>query len=130
MPKGIFTPQGRIGQYRYGGVFYEEFLRELRGPKGVEVYKEMSENDEIVSAILFAIEMLMRQTTFSIERAGEMEADKRAAQFVEECMHDMQDSWTSTLSEILSFLTFGWSYHEIVYKRRMGHTKNPKTNSK
>lgn len=129
MPKGMFTPQGRIGQYRYGGVFYEDYLPELRGAKGVEVYKEM-ENDEIVSAILFAIEMLMRQTTFSMEQAGEAEADKRAAQFVEECMHDMQDSWTSTLSEILSFLTFGWSYHEIVYKRRMGHTRNPKTNSK
>lgn len=130
MPRGIFTPQGRIGQYRYGGVFYEEFLPELRGPKGVEVYKEMSENDDIVSAILFAIEMLMRQTAFSVEPAGDTEKDKRAAEFVEECMNDMQDSWTSTLSEILSFIPFGWSYHEIVYKRRMGHTKNPKTNSK
>lgn len=130
MPKGIFTPQGRVGQYRYGGVFYEEFLPELRGPKGVEVYKEMSENDDIVSAILFAIEMLMRQTTFSVDPSGDTDIDKRAAEFVKECMDDMQDSWTSTLSEILSFITFGWSYHEIVYKRRMGHTKNPKTNSK
>ncbi len=130
MPKGMFTPQGRVGQYRYGGVFYEEFLPELRGPKGVEVYKEMSENDDIVSAILFAIEMLMRQATFSVEAAGDSQKDKRAAEFIEECMNDMQDSWTSTLSEILSFVTFGWSYHEIVYKRRMGRTKNPKTNSK
>lgn len=130
MPKGMFTPQGRVGQYRYGGVFYEEFLPELWGAKGVEVYKEMSENDDIVSAILFAIEMLMRQTTFSVEAAGDSEKDKRAAEFIEECMNDMQDSWTSTLSEILSFITFGWSYHEIVYKRRMGRTRNPKTNSK
>ena len=52
---------GRIGQRRYGGVFYEEFLPELRGLKGVQVYQEMSENDETVGAILFAIEMLMRQ---------------------------------------------------------------------
>lgn len=130
MPKGLFTPQGRIGQYRYGGVFYEEFLHELRGPKGVEVYKEMSENDDIVSALLFAIEMLMRQTEFSVEPAGDSEKDKRAAEFIEECMDDMQDSWTDFLSECLSFLTYGWSYHEIVYKRRMGRTKNPKTNSK
>lgn len=26
---------GRIGQKRYGGTFYEEFLRELRGKKGI-----------------------------------------------------------------------------------------------
>ena len=42
----------------------------------------------------------------------------------------MQDTWTDTISEILSFLTYGWSFHEIVYKRRMGNTKNPTTKSK
>ena len=35
-------------------------------------------------------------------------------------MDDMQSTWTDTVSEILSFLTYGWSYHEIVYKRRSG----------
>ncbi len=45
-------------------------------------------------------------------------------------MYDMQMTWTDTLSEILSFLTYGWSYHEIVYKLRRGHTRNPETNSK
>ena len=129
MAKGLFTPQGRVGQYRYGGVFYEEYIPELRGPRGVEVYKEM-ENDDIVAALLFAIEQLMRQAKFSVEPAGDTDIDKRAAEFVEECMDDMQDTWTTTISEIISFLQFGWSYHEIVYKRRMGRTKNPKTNSK
>ena len=30
---------GRIGQRRYGGVIYEEFLPELRGSRGVEIYQ-------------------------------------------------------------------------------------------
>ena len=46
---------GRIGQRRYGGVIYEEFLHELRGKRGIEAYREMSENDDVVGAILFAI---------------------------------------------------------------------------
>jgi len=121
---------GRIGQRRYGGVFFEEFRHELRGTKGVEVYQEMSENDETVGAILFAIEMLMRQCDFTIEPAGSSEADQKAAQFVSECMDDMQMTWTDTLSEILSFLVYGWSYHEIVYKIRRGRTRYPETNSK
>ena len=50
---------GRIGQRRYGGVIYEEFLHELRGKRGIEAYREMSENDDVVGAILFAIEMLV-----------------------------------------------------------------------
>lgn len=110
---------GRIGQRRYGGTIYEEFLHELRGTRGIEVYREMSENDDVVGAILFAIEMLVRQCDWNVEPGGDTAKDKEAAEFVESCMHDMQDTWTDTISEILSFLTYGWSFHEIVYKRRM-----------
>lgn len=121
---------GRIGQRRYGGTVYEEFLHELRGKRGIKVYQEMSENDDIVGAILFAIEMLVRQCSWNVEPGGDTSKDREAAEFVESCMHDMQDTWIDTISEILSFLTYGWSYHEIVYKRRMGNTKDPRTKSK
>lgn len=126
---------GRIGQYRYGSagsghIFYEEFLTELRGIKGVQAYTEMADNDATIGAILYAIEMLMRQCEFHVEPAGKSEKDKEAAEFVESCMNDMERTWTDTLSEILSFLTYGWSYHEIVYKRRVGRTNSPITNSK
>ena len=121
---------GKVGQYKISGTFFEEFLPELRGIKGVEVYKEMSNNDEMVYAILFAVEMLIRNCKFTVEGASEKEIDKKAAEFIEECMHDMQYTWQETLSEILSFITYGWSYHELVYKRRVGKTKNPRTSSK
>lgn len=112
---------GRLGQKRLSpGIFYEEFLPELRGSKGAEVYTEMADNDSTVGAILFAIENLMRNCEFTVEPGGNKAEDKKAAQFVEECMDDMCTTWTDTLSEILSFITYGWSYHEIVYKRRMG----------
>lgn len=121
---------GRIGQRRYGGIIYEEFLPELRGKKGIEVYREMSENDDVVGAILFSIEMLVRQCAWNVEPSGNTAKDKEAAKFVKSCMDDMQETWTDTISEILSFLTFGWSFHEIVYKRRMGNTKDSRTKSK
>lgn len=126
---------GRIGQLRYGSngsgsIFFEEFLHELRGVKGVQAYTEMADNDATIGAILFAIEMLMRNCEFHIEPAGKSAKDKEAAEFVESCMNDMERTWADTLSEILSFLTYGWSYHEIVYKRRVGKTSSPITNSK
>ena len=126
---------GRIGQFRYyapgsSSIFFEEFLPELRGIRGVEAYQEMADNDATVGAILFAIEMLMRQSEFHIEPGGDTEKDREAAEFVESCMDDMDRTWADTLSEILSFMTYGWSYHEIVYKRRIGKTKSPITNSK
>ena len=121
---------GRVGQRRYGGIFYEEFLSELRGRKGAEVFTEMSNNDETIGAILFAIEMLVRQASWNIEPGGSTAKDREAAEFVKSCMDDMQQTWIDTISEILSFLTYGWSFHEIVYKRRMGRTKDNRTSSK
>ena len=121
---------GRTGQRRYGGTIYEEFLPKLRGKRGIEVYNEMSNNDDVVGTILFAIEMLVRQAAWNVEPGGCTAKDKEAADFVKSCMDDMQDTWIDTISEILSFLTYGWSFHEIVYKRRMGKTENLKTKSK
>lgn len=121
---------GRVGQRRYGGIFYEEFLTELRGRKGAEVFTEMSNNDETIGAILFAIEMLVRQASWNVEPGGSTAKDREAAEFVKSCMDDMQQTWIDTISEILSFLTYGWSFHEIVYKRRMGRTKDNRTSSK
>ena len=126
---------GRIGQLRYGvrgtsSVFMEEFLPELRGIRGVHTYTEMADNDATIGSIMFAIEMLMRQCEFHMEPGGDAAIDKEAAEFVESCMDDMEQTWADTLSEILSFLPYGWSYHEIVYKRRLGKKSDPRVNSK
>lgn len=121
---------GRIGQKRWDGMFYEEFLPELKGLKGIKAYREMESNDDMIGAILFAIKMLIRHALWSVEPGGDTPADKEAAEFVESCMHDMQNTWTDTISEILSFLPYGWSLHEIVYKRRNGKSRNRALRSK
>ena len=126
---------GRIGQQRFGihgneSIFMEEFLPELQGHKAVQTYTEMLDNDATIGGVWFAIEMLMRNTDFQIEPGGDAEIDKEAADFVESCMYDMEETWPEFLSECLSFLPYGWSYHEICYKRRMGKTNNPLTSSK
>ncbi|MDO5397178.1 MAG: hypothetical protein Q4G33_04540 [bacterium] len=121
---------GRIGQLRSGGRMYEEFLPELRGKRGTETFYEMSENDDMVGAMLFAIEKLILGIEWSVSPASEKSEDKKAAKFVESCMHDMSDTWFDTISEILSMLIYGWSAHEIVYKRRFGRRKDRFFNSK
>ncbi len=45
---------------------------------------------------------------------------QRYADFGLSCMEDMSSSWEDVLSQGLTMLPFGWSYHEIVYKRRLG----------
>ena len=91
---------GRIGQKRWNGVFHEEFLRELQGIRGVEVYREMANNDDTIGAILFAIKMLIRHTVWNIEPGGDSAKDREAAEFIESCMDDMQSTWTDILDEV------------------------------
>lgn len=124
-----FAEIGVTGLNRWGGNVYEEYLTELRGLRGIKIYKEMSTNDPIIGAILYAAEQLIRRASWRVEPAGGKRADKQAAEFLEQCMNDMSTTWTDTITEILSMIVYGWSYHEIVYKIRKGYTRDPKTRS-
>lgn len=121
-----FSEVGASGLQRFGGYIYEEFLRELKGRKGIQVYREMSENDPAIGAMLFAIKMLIRQTKWPVERFSDDPADVLAAEFLESCFDDMEQPWSDTVAEILSMLTYGWAWHEIVYKIRIGMDQDDK----
>ena len=111
---------GVSGLRRYGPYIYEEFLPELRWPGAGRVYQEMADNDAVIGAIMYLAEMLIRGCTWEVQAQGSSDVDKEAAQFLRECMDDMDMSWANTISEILSMLTYGFSFHEIVYKVRRG----------
>lgn len=115
-----FKQLGTTGIKRYGPYVYEEFLPELRWPYAGKIYQEMADNDPVIGAILYLAEMLIRGTSWSVEPASTSEADVEAANFLKSCMDDMDMSWANTISEILSMLTYGFSFHEIVYKIRRG----------
>jgi len=122
---------GSSGLHQFGGEIQQDFLRQLRGKQAYANYREMADNDPVVGAMLHAIEMLIRAVDWSVEPADD--ADERAvaeAEFVSSCITDMSTSWADTLAAILGFLVYGYSYHEIVYKRRQGFTKDPRTRSK
>ncbi|HEY7824672.1 MAG TPA: hypothetical protein VIG24_17655 [Acidimicrobiia bacterium] len=120
-----FRELGSSGLRRSGGYINEEFLPNLQGVKGFKVYREMHDNDPVVGAMLYAIDKVVTRLEWHVE--GD---DERTAQFVQECLDDMSDSWDATLQNVLSMLTYGWSFHEIVYKVRRGQTGDPKTNSR
>jgi hypothetical protein len=100
--------------------YHEDFLPQLRGHNAVKYYREMSDNDATIGAILFGIEMLIRQVDWPVEPGGETPADEEAAAYLESCKDDMSHSWPDFISTVLSFLPYGWSFHEIVYKLRDG----------
>jgi hypothetical protein len=115
---------GSSGLQHTGGFVTDEFINDLRGQRGAKVWREMADNDPVIGAMLFAIERLILQIDWRVDpfkdnpEASVKNKDQQVADFVEECLNDMSESWDATLSSILSFLVYGYAFCEIVYKKR------------
>ena len=117
-----FMEIGSSGLVQYGGRVEEDFLRQLQGRRGYAIYREMAENHPVIGGILSAIEMLFRSVDWTVVPSDS--DDQRAvdeAEFVAGCLNDMSISWQDTINNILTMLVYGFSFNEIVYKRRQGH---------
>lgn len=146
---GLFTPLGDSGLTRYGG-YVDDPWRRLTGARWQREVRAMLDTP-VIRGMVVAVEMLIRRAEWQMTPAESQEelpveaegkeaaAARRAAapsrtvgveaqevaDFVESCRFDMRTPWEDTLAEILSFLPYGYSLHEIVLKRRLGDEGNP-----
>lgn len=126
-----FMEVGSSGLRQNGGIVNDDFLRQLQGKQGYSNFREMADNDAVVGGMLQAIEMIVRSVDWSVEPSDPTNEQAIAeAAFVSTCLGDMTQSWDDTLAAILTFLVYGFSYHEIVYKYRKGYTEDASTRSK
>jgi len=130
MAKPDLNELGTTGLRRSGGFITEEFLNQLRGRRGLLVYREMADNDPVIGSILYAIEKVTLRLDWRIDPYDDSDEAKEIAEFVDQCLEDMSDSFDQTLASILSMLIYGFSFHEIVYKVRGGDVDDPKRRSK
>jgi hypothetical protein len=128
-PKSQFSEIGVTGLVQYAGYVREELLAELTGPRWVKNVSAM-QNDPIVSAAFFAFDKLIRQVTLEVISPSKENADESRTQFIRECVDDMSSPLRETFSEIHSYQPWGWSWHEIVYGKRAGESRDPEQNSK
>ena len=124
-----FQEIGNTGLRESSGTIYEDFLPKLQWPRAGAVYQEMSYNDPVITAILLCSRQLIRKVEWSVEPASKAKADVEAAEFLQTCMNDMSTTWSAFIDDLMSFFEYGWSYMEIVYKKRNG-PKGKKGSSK
>lgn len=120
MPQSSKPSTGEIGSHGlavYSGRVYEEWKKELVGSYGVNVYREMYDTDAVVGAIFFTINTILSQAKYKIVK-GKGRKAVAAKKLLEDLLEDMDHSFHQFVAEALSMLQFGWSWHEIVYKRR------------
>ena len=119
------NPVGVVGIREVAGRVDEEFLYDLRWPEAGAIYQEMASNDAVVGACLYLLETLIRGVRWkAVAPDTTVTADN--VLFLQQCMDDMEDTWDDFICEVLSMLTYGFSFHEISYKVRRGPLeKNP-----
>ena len=122
---------GVYGRNTYtGDIRADEWQQELRGKRAIQKYREMRDGNAIVGSIMYAVEQTLRDVKVDIVPADDSEAAKREADFLKSVIEDMDHSLDDHISEALSYLTYGFSWFEVVYKVRGGDTRSPKKNSK
>jgi len=119
---------GSTGLHMYAGKVNEEILHELRGISGTETYRQMADNDPSIGALLFSVQQMITPLKWSVLPSDSKNKQSRSnAEFLDECMHDMAETWEDTITSILSYLPYGFSVHEIVYKSRRGSSPSKET---
>jgi hypothetical protein len=125
-----FAEIGVSGDKYSTGYNQDEFLKDLRGSNGVKKFREMRDNDSIVGAIMLGMEMLMRDAEYMIEPVDDSAPAEAEKEFVESLFTDMSHTFDDFMSEVVSYLTYGYHFAETVYKRRLGENKDPSKRSK
>lgn len=130
-----FRDYGSYGLRQYSGWVREEFLPQLVGRQAVTVYREMLDNSSVVGSMIFAITQAMRKVEWRIESPTDNVQKKgqsiqKEVEYADSLRLDMSHTWEDFVAESLSMLGYGFSAHEIVYKRRMGRDDLPLANNK
>lgn len=121
---------GSTGLRRMMGYITEEYLPELAGRQGLEVYRRM-QSDPVVGGLLYGIECLIRQVPWQVLAVDESPAAAEAQAFVESLADDMAHSWSDMMSEVATMLPYGFAPMEMVLKQRRGPTEaDPRYRSK
>lgn len=116
---------GNTGLQYASGMVQEEWLHQLKGVQGIRALREMSENDPIIGSILYAIEMLLRPVTWTVEPGGESPEDERAADYLGSLWDDMSHRSSGFISEWMATPVFGFSVFEICLKLRASDNAKP-----
>lgn len=125
-PGSPFKEIGFPGLNEYSGHVLEEFLPELQHVHNrYRVFREMSDNDATVGAMLYVIEQLLQNASRRV-----VGGDERSRNLIETSLDDMAHPWQHCLSEILTMLVYGFAPMVPTLKHREGDKRDPELRSR
>jgi hypothetical protein len=118
VPKFKLSEIGIAGLRMFGGVSVEEFHSELQWPKAANTYKKMMCSVPI-SGSLMLYQNLSSKVSWRVKPVKDAtEEETKQAEFIEECLNDMETPFRKVVQDALSSNVFGFAILEKVYRRR------------
>ena len=122
---GNETPAITLGETGYPGLLVldgsimEECSKELRWPEAINTYKRMAKDGAIAPA-LELVEMMIARVPWTVKiPEGYEEQLKDKANFVRQCINDMDQDFQSFIKQVVSYNRYGFSVHEKVFRYRL-----------
>lgn len=109
---------GTTGLKISNGIVLEEPRVELRWPRNLITYREMSFDVTIASALQLFQLLITRIKWDIVPFDKKTAADVKKAEFLKSCMGDMEHSWMFLIRDITSMFIYGFAVIEKVYRKR------------
>jgi len=119
IPRLSLGESGFVGLRTSNGQILEEANRVFRFPAFLKTVNEMR-NDPTIAAALNLYRMMINRVQWKVEPPKDAtETDKQRADFLRSCMDDMEHTWAQFISEVVTYIEYGFSVQEKVYRRRL-----------
>jgi hypothetical protein len=119
IPRISLSEVGFSGLTTMSGRILEEQNRVFRFPEFLKTVTEMK-TDPTIAASLGIYRMMITGVQWHVAPPDNAtETDKQRAAFVESCMSDMEGSWPQFMAEVVTYLEYGFSIQEKVFRRRL-----------
>jgi len=110
----------------FGGYFFEEYLNEILGNEWARIADRMRRSSDQVTMLLSLVKSPIVSATWDIDFKTETEEEEKIKEFIEFNLFELID-FDQFIEEALTFLEFGHSVFEVVYRPQIKHLVFPNT---
>ena len=112
------SEMGYSGMSIFSGITQDEMYRELTFPNSLKTYKKMSYHTSINSCLNLYDNLISKVTWRVVPPPNATEKEKQEAEFINQCLQDMQTPLRRVIRDALSSNIYGFSVLEKVFYKR------------
>lgn len=121
-----FTASSTHGTEIFSGDFFEEYLTEILGNEWAKIADRMRRSSDQIGMLLTLVKNPIIGATWDIDFKTETDEEKEIKEFIEFNLFELIN-FNQFIEEVLTFIEFGHSVFEVVYRPQIRHLRFPNT---